>query len=135
MPVVQFRGIAKGFLMHVQLSQRGEYQAMERNELVAAVWRDEKDVVTLSTPSNRLQNIKTKKAKAKGWHMSVSCPEAIYKYNRYMGGVDKGDQLRKYYQFGSSVRRIISTSFGLYLTPPSHFVTVQCGYTHRRMCF
>ena len=27
----------------------------------------------------------------------MSCPEAIYKYNRYMGGVDKGDQLRKYY--------------------------------------
>ena len=33
----------KGFpnaLKHVQLSQRGEYQAMQRNELVATVWRD-----------------------------------------------------------------------------------------------
>ena len=35
--------------------------------------------------------------KAKGWHKSMSCPEAVYKYNRYMGRVDKGDQLRKYY--------------------------------------
>ena len=30
--------------------------------------------------------------------MHVECPECIADYNRYMGGVDKGDQYRKYYQ-------------------------------------
>ena len=39
-------------LKHVQLSQQGEYQAMQCNKLVATVWRDKKDVVTLSTQSN-----------------------------------------------------------------------------------
>ena len=45
----------KGFLnplKHDQLSQRGEYQAMQHNELVATVWRDKKDVVTISTQSS-----------------------------------------------------------------------------------
>lgn len=32
-----------------------------------------------------------------GTRISVPCPEAIIIYNRYMGGVDRGDQLRGYY--------------------------------------
>ena len=38
-----------------------------------------------------------------GTRVSVPCPEAVYKYNRYMGGVDKGDQLRKYYHVEEAV--------------------------------
>ena len=51
MHVAQFEGFPNA-LKHIQLSQRGEYQAMQRNELVATVWRDKKDVVTLSTQSS-----------------------------------------------------------------------------------
>ena len=90
----------KGFpigLKHIQLSQRGEYQAMQRNELVATVWRDKKDVVTLSTQSNPTKEHQVLRRQKDGTRVSVSCPEAIHMYNRYMGGVDKGDQLRKYY--------------------------------------
>ena len=32
-----------------------------------------------------------------GTRISVPCPESIIIYNRYMGGVDRGDQLRGYY--------------------------------------
>lgn len=32
-----------------------------------------------------------------GTRISVPCPEAIIIYNRYMGGVDRGDQVRGYY--------------------------------------
>ena len=48
-------------------------------------------------PMRTAHNLSPRQQKAKGWHKSVSCPEAVYKYNRYMGGVDKGDQLCKYY--------------------------------------
>ena len=83
----------KGFpnaLKHVQLSQRGEYQAMQRNELVATVWRDKKDVVTLSTQSNPTTDYQVLRRQKDGTRVSVSCPKAIYKYNRYMGGSGQG---------------------------------------------
>ena len=53
--------------------------------------------MTLSTQSNPTTDHQVLRRQKDGTRVSVSCPEAVYKYNRYMGGVDKGDQLRKYY--------------------------------------
>ena len=53
--------------------------------------------MTLSTQSNPTEEHQVLRRQKDGTRVSVSCPEAIHMYNRYMGGVDKGDQLRKYY--------------------------------------
>ena len=41
----------------------------------------------------------------------VSCPESILLYNMYMGGVDRGDQLRGYYSCRTKSRKFYSYVF------------------------
>ena len=43
----------------------------------------------------------------------VDCPSSIATYNKYMGGVDKGDQLRPYYHVRLK-SSFTNTFFGLY---------------------
>uniref|UniRef100_A0A1X7V7F8 PiggyBac transposable element-derived protein domain-containing protein n=1 Tax=Amphimedon queenslandica TaxID=400682 RepID=A0A1X7V7F8_AMPQE len=40
-----------------------------------------------------------------GQHHTYSCPEAIKQYNKYMGGVDRNNQLRQYYQIHLKCRK------------------------------
>ena len=40
-----------------------------------------------------------------GVRLSFSCPEALVAYNKYMGGVDRGDQLRQYYHVRMKCRK------------------------------
>ena len=44
--------------------------------------------------------------------MDVNCPQAIVDYNKSMGGVDRGDQYRKYYQVRMKSVSHISIYFG-----------------------
>ena len=38
-------------------------------------------------------------------HTPISCPKAVQLYNKYMGGVDRGDQLREYYACRTKSRK------------------------------
>ena len=40
-----------------------------------------------------------------GSRIPVTCPESIIRYNKYMGGVDHGDQLRGYYNCRTKSRK------------------------------
>ena len=41
----------------------------------------------------------------------VECPLALKSYNKYMGGVDRGDQLRKYYRCKAKSRKFYKYIF------------------------
>ena len=61
------------------------------------MWLDN-NVVTLL--SDNVQPGKTEIIRRKqkdGKHLDVPCPLEVISYNSYMGGVDRGDQLRQYY--------------------------------------
>lgn len=40
-----------------------------------------------------------------GSRVPIPCPESIIRYNKYMGGVDRGDQLRGYYSCRTKSRK------------------------------
>ena len=65
--------------------------------MTASAWKDNKVVTVMSTTSQPSATGSVLRRQRDGTRVSVPCPEAILTYNRSMGGVDKGDQLRGYY--------------------------------------
>ena len=65
---------------------------------MATVWKDKKNVEMLSTMCDPKKTVSVERRQKDGSKITVSCPDAVVQYNKYMGGVDKGDQLRHYYR-------------------------------------
>jgi hypothetical protein len=64
---------------------------------VATVWQDKKEVYVLSTCTDANANGKVYRRQLDGTRIEVPYPASIMCYNRNMAGVDRGDQLRRYY--------------------------------------
>lgn len=76
---------------------RGEHRFRQSDNLVATVWKDSKPVTMLSTLCSPDDIVTVDRRQRDGSILTVYCPLAIKLYNLYMGGVDKGDQMRGYY--------------------------------------
>ena len=76
---------------------RGESKTLQRGKVTASSWMDNKVVTVMSTTSQPSATGSVLRRQKDGTRVSVPCPESIITYNRYMGGVDRGDQLRGYY--------------------------------------
>ena len=76
---------------------RGESKTLQRGKVTASSWMDNKVVTVMSTTSQPSATGAVLRRQKDGTRVSVPCPESIITYNRYMGGVDRGDQLRGYY--------------------------------------
>ena len=87
----------------------------QHDSLTAVVWQDKRPVHVLSTLSQPGNTETVSRRQRDGSVAEVSCPSAILTYTKYMGGVDLGDQLRKYYSVRLNVIKIINTFFGLFL--------------------
>ena len=76
---------------------RGESKTMQTGMVTASSWMDNKCVTVMSTTSQPAATGTVLRCQKDGTRVSVPCPEAIINYNQKMGGVDRGDQLRGYY--------------------------------------
>ena len=59
----------------------------------------------MSTAHSPAITTTVRRKKGNGTTMDVNCPQAIVDYNKSMGGVDRGDQYRKYYQVRMKSRK------------------------------
>ncbi len=59
----------------------------------------------MSTGCNTSKDGTVLRRQKDGSRTEVSCPVAVVEYNKYMGGVDRGDQLRGYYQCNFKSRK------------------------------
>ena len=94
------RPLRRGFpdtLKQVTL-ERGENLFCQRGNLVASVWMDKKPVNMLSTLAQADVTRTAQRKQKDGSRISVQCTDAVVLYNKYMAGVDKGDQMRQYYR-------------------------------------
>ena len=80
------------------LPSRGDIEFQQDGNLAIFVWQDTKAVVIMSTAHSPAITTTVRRKKGNGTTMDVNCPQAIVDYNKSMGGVDQGDQYRKYYQ-------------------------------------
>ena len=79
------------------LGSRGDSVMRQDGNIVVTVWQDKRPVVCISSGHNPAHTTSVRRRKGDGSITNVNCPIVIVDYNRYMGGVDKGDQLRRYY--------------------------------------
>ena len=76
---------------------RGDSETRQYSNITVSVWQVNKPVVVAATNSDpTTSNLVTHKQKD-GTELEVISPESVNSYNKYMGGVDRNDQLRMYY--------------------------------------
>ena len=78
------------------LASRGDIEFRQDGNMVATVWQDTKPVVMLSSRHDPNTTTTVRRKKGDGSVLHVTCPQVIVDYNAHMGGVDLGDQYRKY---------------------------------------
>ena len=86
---------------------RGLYQYLSNGPLLACSWVDKRSMYILSTMyiSERVGNPTVKRRLADGTQADISCPPCLPDYQKYMRGVDGGDQLESYYNVGRKTRK------------------------------
>ena len=81
------------------LPQRGDSMSLQHGELVVHLWQDTKPVVVMSSLSQAEKKTTVKRKQKKCTTIDLPCPVAIELYNKFMGGVDRNDQLRNYHTY------------------------------------
>ena len=90
--------------------------------MCASAWQDRKVFTVMYTgfnPHDQATVLQTQKDRTR---LSVPCPTAIAAYNSYMGGVDRGDQLRGYYFYKMKSRKFYKYIFN-FLIGVVHTIT------------
>lgn len=85
----------------------GESDFATSKEISISKWMDrgKKPVVIISTIHNPSENGVVKRKNKEGIREDVNCPKSVYDYNKYMGGVDRFDQLLECYNISWKSRR------------------------------
>ena len=90
---------------------RGDSQVVQKGALMAAAWMDRKVVMVMSTNTQPSAQGSIPRRERDHSRTPIPCPESIIKYNKYMGGVDLGDQLRGYYSCRTKSRKFYKYIF------------------------
>ena len=87
------------------LPQRGDIKFCQNDDMVIFLWQDTRPVLVASTAHTPTSTSMVTRKRGNGSTISIPSPTAIVDYNNHMGGVDIGDQYRKYYQVRMKSRK------------------------------
>lgn len=82
----------------VRALRRGESVYRQQGNIVITVWKDKKLVSFISTQCDVRGNETVRRKQKDGTYIKVPTIPAVTLYNKYMGGVDRSDQMRQYYE-------------------------------------
>ena len=120
--------------MHV-LIFRGESTTLQADNLCASAWLDRKIVMLLYTGFDPTSTGQVLRRQKDGTQVSFTCPDACVEYNKYMGGVDLGDQHRSYYHVRMKCRKfyryIASFLFDVAIT--NSFILYCMAHTNQKL--
>ena len=89
---------------------RGDFLTVQKGNVCASSWMDKKVVTVMSTTSQPKTGTVLRRQKD-GTRVTVPCPLSIINYNQFMGGVDRGDQVRGYYSCRTKCRKFYKYIF------------------------
>ena len=98
------KGFPKDLVTKATKQNRGHYDYRSTGPLVASAWVDKRSIYFLSTlhvgelPSGRTCVVKRKQLD--GTFVDLACPPCLPDYQAYMRGVDRRNQLQRYYNEG-----------------------------------
>lgn len=88
----------------------GELCTVQAYNVCATAWQDRKVFTVMYTGFNPLDETTVLQTQKNGSRFPVPCHTAIAALNAYMGGIDRGDQLRGYNIFKLKSRTYIFNS-------------------------
>ena len=91
--------------MRKKLKKRGDMAIRQCSNLTVTLWMDTKVVMMAATNSNPLDVVNVRRKLRTGQLIEVPSPGSIVAYNKHMGGVDRNDQVRKYYHVRTKCRK------------------------------
>ena len=89
-----------------------ETARIDRHGFTETLKKDKKDVKMLSTMCDPCTTQTVERKQKDASKITIPCPEVVVVYNKYMGGVDQGDQLRHNSVSGQNASRTTSIYFG-----------------------
>ncbi len=95
--------IYNNFIIHYC---RGDYKTVQADNICASAWLDRKIVMVMATGYDPTETGTVIRRQKDGSQVSYPCPMSCVEYNKYMGGVDLGDQYRGYYHVRMKCRNI-----------------------------
>ena len=108
---------------------------VQKGCVTAAAWRDSKVFTVMATNCQPGERGTVLRRQRDGSQMSLPCPAAVISYNAYMGGVDRGDQLRGYYSCQSRSRKFYKYIFYFLLdTAITNAYILHTRYTESPTC-
>ena len=112
---------------------RGDVVFQQSGNLLATMWLDN-DLVTMLSTNAQPGEVKTVRRKqSDGKLVDIQCPVSVLSYNTYMGGVDRGDQLRQYYHVRYKSHKYYKYIFGFYLTHPLQMPSSYSTSTDKKL--
>ena len=85
---------------------------VQSDNVGASKWLDRNEVTLLYTGYDPSEQGTVMRRTKDGTRVPIPCPIACVAYNKHMGGVDRGDQLRAYYS-----TKMKSRKFYKYILP------------------
>ena len=103
---------------------------MQADNVCASAWQDRKTVMAMYTGCDPTKSQTVKRRQKDGSSRTVPCPTGLANYNKFMGGVDLGDQLRGYYHIRMKCRKFYKyiANFFFDVSVTNAFILYRIGH-------